>query len=219
MRRKAHAPQTMEVWSGIGPIVDAGKGVTTMDLKEGRQRMLRRVGIPLLGLLVVLGWVVAAQADGGDRDRIHACVNRVTRLVRIVHPDDECGPDEASKHWRARGPRGEPGPEGAQGPQGTPGPEGPQGPSGPPGPPGQPGPEREIDAGFCTVNPVGSGGPWPCSFNFAFSEPPVVVLQPYGTNPTNHAAVSNVTTSGFSVHVNFECVDPCPRTWSYLAVV
>ena len=68
-----------------------------------------------------------AGAHGGSPTLIHACVNKVTKIVRIVAPTAKCKRTERAVDWPAQT---------AVGAQGV---QGPQGPPGAPGAPGQPG--------------------------------------------------------------------------------
>jgi type VI protein secretion system component Hcp len=70
-----------------------------------------------------------AGAHGGINDPtlIHACVHKVSKIVRIVAPSAKCKKTERAMHWPAQT---------AVGAQGI---QGPQGPPGAPGQPGQPG--------------------------------------------------------------------------------
>jgi len=66
--------------------------------------------------------VTAAFAHGGDKSLVHACINRFSKLVRIVGPNDSCGHIEIRRHWNIKGREGPQGPQGPQGIQGPPGP-------------------------------------------------------------------------------------------------
>ena len=72
-------------------------------------------------------------AHGGNADLVHACINNLTGLVRVVGPNQSCQVLETPRHWSVQGPQG---PAGLQGAQGPPGPVGAQGPAGPQGPQG-----------------------------------------------------------------------------------
>lgn len=87
----------------------------------------------LVLVLVLIGTATTAEADGSDTSVIHACVNDITGVTRIVGADSPCfaGAAEHAVHWSIAGPQG---PQGAQGPQGPQGPQGAQGAEGPPGP-------------------------------------------------------------------------------------
>jgi hypothetical protein len=58
-------------------------------------------------LLLFLGAAgpMKADADGGNPNLVHACVNRWIQ-VRIVGPNDACDPGERSLHWVLTGPEG-----------------------------------------------------------------------------------------------------------------
>jgi type VI protein secretion system component Hcp len=77
-----------------------------------------------------------AGAHGGINDPalIHACVHKVSKIVRIVAPTAKCKKTERAMHWPAQT---------AVGAQGI---QGPQGPPGAPGQPGQPGQDGEDGA-------------------------------------------------------------------------
>lgn len=89
--------------------------------------------------LVALCMPSQANADGGDPNLVHACVNTRNGQTRIVDPNVACLRRETPKHWSIQGPpgpMGSPGPQGTQGlpgPMGLPGPQGTQGPQGPKG--------------------------------------------------------------------------------------
>jgi hypothetical protein len=71
-----------------------------------------------LGTLV-LGIASIAGAHGGDKSKIHSCVNKKTRAVRIVAPSAKCKPTERAVDWGVQGPAGPAGPPGpATGPAG-----------------------------------------------------------------------------------------------------
>src|SRR5829696_6701637 len=115
-----------------------------------RYASLRRIGVSVG--VVVAGLVLAPLAEGhegnSDPNAIHACVNNVTKLARIVGVNGTCltSPPpsaEAAVHWYIVGPTG---------PQGATGATGPQGPIGPQGVPGQTGPAGAI-------GPAGPAGP------------------------------------------------------------
>ena len=65
-----------------------------------------------------------ASAHGGDISKIHGCVDKKTRVLRIVDASTFCGPSGKGLHWDRTG---------AAGPQGEVGPTGPEGPAGPAG--------------------------------------------------------------------------------------
>src|SRR5262245_49409932 len=106
----------------------------------------------VLAVGMLLGSAVPVSAQNGGY--LNACV-RVDRQgdlhgrLRIVEPNQRCGPGEAkillalAGSNGVAGPPGPPGPQGVAGKQGPPGPQGPTGPRGPkgsPGPAGPPGP-------------------------------------------------------------------------------
>jgi type VI protein secretion system component Hcp len=75
-----------------------------------------------------------AGAHGGSPTLIHACVHKVSKIVRIVAPSAKCKKTERAIDWPAQT---------AVGAQGL---QGPQGPPGTPGQPGQPGQDGEDGA-------------------------------------------------------------------------
>jgi type VI protein secretion system component Hcp len=90
---------------------------------------------------------------------IHACVDNLMGLTRIVPAGTQCRPRERAVQWTAVGPRG---PEGPQGPQGFPGQAGPQGPAGvagPAGPQGPEGPQGPAGTADATSDPTPSKRP------------------------------------------------------------
>jgi collagen triple helix repeat protein len=99
----------------------------------------------------------SAHAGNNDPNVVHACIAKVTKVVRIVGVNDSCiaSPPIAAEipaHWSIQGPEGPQGPQGAEGPQGAQGLQGPQGEIGPAGPAGSPGPAGPA-------GPAGAQGP------------------------------------------------------------
>jgi hypothetical protein len=62
---------------------------------------------------------------------VYACVNKSTKVVRIVTATVKCRSSESRRTWSVVGPRGLVGATGPQGPAGAVGPAGPAGPQGP----------------------------------------------------------------------------------------
>ncbi|MGH8583114.1 MAG: SUMF1/EgtB/PvdO family nonheme iron enzyme [Gammaproteobacteria bacterium] len=65
--------------------------------------------------LALAGPAALVYAHGGDTSLVHGCVNKVTKLARIVRANAACKRGETARHWSITGP---PGPIGAAGPQG-----------------------------------------------------------------------------------------------------
>jgi hypothetical protein len=106
----------------------------------------RRAVLAALPLTLAAG--VAFAAEPGARTPtsavINACINKKTRLVRIVPASGSCKRGESVLAWNAQGPaggRGANGSAGAAGPAGPAGPAGAQGDRGPAGAAGAPGPQ------------------------------------------------------------------------------
>ena len=105
-------------------------------------RVVRAVGAVAVGLATGAALV---SAHGGDRQRIHACVDNFSpQYIRIVDAHADCSQtrgDDRPEDWNIRGAAGPPGPAG---------PEGGTGPSGPAGVPG-------LDAGAALRTVVQTG--------------------------------------------------------------
>jgi hypothetical protein len=119
-------------------------------------------------LIVATLATTAAFAHGGDRSKVHACINKETRRVRIVGPNKPCKAGERARHWAIRGPAGPAGADGADGADGATGPTGPSGgPTGPTGATGATGPMGETgpagadgaDGATGPTGPSGATGP------------------------------------------------------------
>lgn len=87
---------------------------------SGIPGVMARIGLTIITLAtgVGIGAGAMAVAHGGDTTQIHACVDNVSGLVRVVGPDDECQTGETPLDWNIQspaGPQGEPGPVGLQG--------------------------------------------------------------------------------------------------------
>ncbi|MEA2626066.1 MAG: hypothetical protein QOD06_2111, partial [Candidatus Binatota bacterium] len=97
-------------------------------------RKARIASIAVAAASIVTLGVSRVSAHGGDMSRIHACIGKNPKDVRIVGADDICKANETPLDWNIQGPPGPQGPQGpqgavgAQGPRGLPGPQGPQGP-------------------------------------------------------------------------------------------
>jgi hypothetical protein len=68
---------------------------------------------------------IGALAHGGDTAKIHGCVVKYVKFVRIVGANENCLSSETALDWNAQGPPGLPGATGPQGPAGATGPAGP----------------------------------------------------------------------------------------------
>jgi hypothetical protein len=94
----------------------------------------RLAGVLVLAAPAVLG----AHAGNNDPNAVHACINDLTGITRIVAATAAClsAPRQLAEHpahWAVVGPRGEQGVQGDAGPQGLQGPPGETGPQGAPG--------------------------------------------------------------------------------------
>ena len=98
-----------------------------------------------LGLTIAVSGVADAGYTYSNSTRIYGCVNKKTKLVRIVVPKDgyrQCFTWEVPVSWAKAGtpgPTGPAGPQGPAGPAGADGVDGAQGPAGPAGADGAPG--------------------------------------------------------------------------------
>jgi hypothetical protein len=114
-----------------------------------------RLAAGFFGLLAFGAGAAAATLLGPappTSDVIHACVRRVTGVVRLTNEAGRCLPTEAAVSWNREGPAGSAGPQGPAGPAGPDGAPGAVGPPGPVGPMGAPGAEGPP-------GPVGPSGP------------------------------------------------------------
>jgi Collagen triple helix repeat (20 copies). len=141
-----------------------------LKLPGGRLIAAASAGV-LIGSMAAGGAALAAGESNTAPKVIYACVNKTTRLVRIVNATTKCKPTEVKTWWNRQGPagpagspgttgptgpagprgeKGDTGPQGPQGPRGLRGPQGPKGqkgdkgdtgPQGPQGPKGDPGPQ------------------------------------------------------------------------------
>jgi hypothetical protein len=94
----------------------------------------------IAALALTLGVAGSAGAVSPDAP-IKACVNKVTKIVRIsIYASTSfCGTGSSFRQWNTRGPVGPAGPAGAVGAKGATGPAGPKGAVGPAGPKGNTG--------------------------------------------------------------------------------
>jgi Collagen triple helix repeat (20 copies) len=107
-------------------------------------------------LLAALPAVASGHAGNTSPDVIHACVNNLTKIARIVGVTGSClttpsSLAETAAHWGG-GSEGPVGPAGPTGPAGPAGPVGPQGPAGPQGPSG-------VQGAAGSQGPQGPQGP------------------------------------------------------------
>lgn len=106
----------------------------------------------MLSAGAIAGSVSYASTSDGSAP-IHACVNKLTGVTRIVDQAGRCLLLERAVTWNSQGPAGPPGPVGPPGPAGPVGPAGVAGPQGPAGPPGPQGPPGEgFDGELCSSN-------------------------------------------------------------------
>jgi hypothetical protein len=70
---------------------------------------------------------IGALAHGGDTAKIHGCVVKYVKFVRIVGANENCFSGETALDWNVQGAPGLPGATGPQGPTGATGPAGPGG--------------------------------------------------------------------------------------------
>ncbi len=126
----------------------------------------RRVVAVAAALVLVAALAGVAQAgfaktssSYSNATRIYACVNKTTKVVRIVQPVNgkrACKAGERLVSWAKNAGAGSAGPSGATGPQG---PQGPQGDAGPQGPQGDPGPAGGPQGVQGEPGPQGPAGP------------------------------------------------------------
>ena len=113
-------------------------------------------------LLAAVPTVASGHAGNTNPDVIHACVNNITKIARIVGVNGSCltTPStlaETAAHWGGvtEGPAGPAGPTGPAGPAGPAGPQGPAGPAGAAGAQGAAGPQGPQGP----QGPAGLAGP------------------------------------------------------------
>lgn len=113
-------------------------------------------------LLLGIPTVVRGHAGDMSPDSIHACVNNLTKIARVVGVTGSClttpsSLAETPAHWGAGspGPIGPAGPAGPAGPVGSAGPQGPAGATGPTGAAGATGPQGPQGP----QGPAGLAGP------------------------------------------------------------
>jgi len=90
--------------------------------------------------------IVSAHGGNDDPNVIHACINNLTKIARVVGVNGSCldsqnSWDETPAHWDITGPAGLQGPQGPMGGPGAPGLQGPIGPQGVKGDAGVTGPQ------------------------------------------------------------------------------
>jgi hypothetical protein len=132
----------------------------------------------LVGALVTGGGVVSANASAKTKT-IYACMNKKTRLIRIVGVTTKCKSTESKMWWNQRGPagsdgrdglpgmagssgtKGAKGDDGERGPRGFRGPRGLRGPAGPKGADGKNGKNGKdgVDGKDGAPGPQGPRGP------------------------------------------------------------
>lgn len=106
---------------------------------------MKLVWLGLAAIAVVAIGATAYAVTGNnltdDAGQYHGCVKDANGQLRVISPDDSCGPHETAITWNQQGKQGPQGEAGPQGPAGDPGPQGPAGDPGPRGPQGEPGPQ------------------------------------------------------------------------------
>jgi hypothetical protein len=174
-----------------------------------KSRPRRRVALLVAGIGAALVASAVAVAHGGDASKIHACVVKDTRYLRLVMPDDTCKSNETAIDWNIQGPQGL---QGVQGVQGA------QGPQGDPGTPGISGWDVQEARGYAAGNSVGSAyaacheGQKVLGGGFLFDDNALQLLQsgPWGDDQwrvTAYALTSNYN-PGFMVYAI--CADVGP---------
>lgn len=97
-----------------------------MDAMTALSRSTAVIAVAALGTLIT----ATALGHGGDTTKIHGCVVKDTKYVRIVGASDNCKSNETALDWSVQGPPGVPGASGPVGPAGEQGEQGPAGPGG-----------------------------------------------------------------------------------------
>jgi hypothetical protein len=107
--------------------------------------------VTAIATLFVIAGAAVVGAHGGDTSKIHGCINKETKYIRVVGVNDNCKSGETAIDWNITGPQGlqgPAGPAGSAGPKGPPGSQGPVGPEGPQGLAGPVGPEGPAFSNF-----------------------------------------------------------------------
>ncbi|MEV5411409.1 hypothetical protein AB0K60_21540 [Thermopolyspora sp. NPDC052614] len=107
-----------------------------LKLPGGRLLAAASAGV-LVGSVIAGGFAYAAGESSAAAKPIYACVDKSTRLVRIVNVTTKCKTTEVKTYWNRQGPAGPAGPPGTTGATGPSGPRGPKGDTGAQGPQGQ----------------------------------------------------------------------------------
>jgi hypothetical protein len=114
-------------------------------------RLSLRLIIPLVGAVLLFGFLVSSASATSTPTTFYACVNPNSGSIYMVQQNQNCKSPEYTKiSWNQigptgpEGPAGPAGPQGPQGPAGTAGPQGSQGPAGPQGPQGPAGPTQTL---------------------------------------------------------------------------
>ena len=81
-------------------------------------KIVKLIGVGTVAFAINVAAGTAAFAHKGDTNLVHACINHITKLARIVGPNDKCGKIEMRRHWSIQGRQGPQGPQGIQGPPG-----------------------------------------------------------------------------------------------------
>jgi hypothetical protein len=103
--------------------------------------------------------VIAATTAMNEPTQIHACVNSVVGLIRVVDDPSRCRSYEDPLSWNQQGIPGEPGPQGEQGAAGPVGAAGADGAVGAQGEPGEPGPVGPPGVGLSGLEQVRAASP------------------------------------------------------------
>jgi hypothetical protein len=98
------------------------RGARARSEEEKMRKIVKLIGVGTVAFAINVAAVTAAFARRDDTSLVHACINRITKLARIVGPNDNCGKIETRRHWSIKGPQGPQGPRGPQGIQGPPAP-------------------------------------------------------------------------------------------------
>lgn len=69
----------------------------------------KRWALVILLTILVMGGAVFVNAQEGDSNLIHACVNNSSGTIKIVSPNDECANNEIALDWLPAGTGGSPG--------------------------------------------------------------------------------------------------------------